>query len=243
MCHHPKSTDTPMRTFIQCCLLCSLALLSAPSQAQERVHFSIKNPTLTSRFIEFKHWDTASRKPSGYGYALNGLANHATTLPVGTRIYIKDSGKRKLLFVITSSDQGQQLSLNKPRPISKEQWQEVANQEINEETANLPVADSEKRNSIEQLAQQRGIPMVKFTLRGSTFWPRQVYVRVQLPWETHQSNVGFSSTMSMFSEKQVSYPVGSKVYSCDGAYWEGKPVKQRHIVTVDTEKSNVVFKL
>jgi hypothetical protein len=209
--------------------------------AQERVHFSIKNPTLAARHVEFKYWNANNQKSAGYGYALNGLANHATTLPVGTRIYLKEGRQAKLLFVITAQDQGVQLNITKPRELSREQSLDVAYQEMNEKTSKLAKADDEE--SIEQMAQRKGLQMVTFRLKGSSFWPRQVYVRVQLPWDTHRTNVGFSTTMSVFSEKQVSYPVGAKVYSCEGAYWNGKAVKETLLLTVAVEKANYVFKL
>ena len=72
---------------------------------------------------------------------------------------------------------------------------------------------------------------------------KQVYVRAEIPGDEQNFNVGFSRKLNWSSVYRVSYPVGTKLYSCEAPYWEGKRVKESLILTVDKEKSLYLIRI
>lgn len=228
----------PLKPALASLLVLGITTSAAAKSSGERVNFSVKNSTLKSKWIEFKHFDNTQKKISGYGYLLSALGHHSTNMPVGTRIYKGE----QLVYVVSADDNGKSIDINKQYEISRETWLDVSYQEMNEKTAKLDKVHEDK--NMEVIAKQKNIPMVTFKVKGSSVFPSQVHVRAQLPWDTQRSTNGFSTSLSLFSEQRVSFPVGTKVYLCDGPYWKkGANFKETLIVTVDEEKSNYTFKL
>jgi uncharacterized membrane protein YphA (DoxX/SURF4 family) len=221
------------------------AQTSSSPRSVERVSFSIKNPTFKGRTIDFRYWNADNKKRAGYGYGLNARENHPTNMPVGTRIYLEEKGKKTLLYVLTAQDNGRQLNINEKYELTREQYLDAAHQEQNEETEAVAKAkDPADESSVEKMAKAKGLKMVSFRVKCASVWPRQIHVRVQLPWDTKKSMHGFSTTMTPASSLKMNYPVGSKVYLCDGAYWKSDAnVTEKLIATIDEEKTNYTFKL
>jgi hypothetical protein len=84
--------------------------------------------------------------------------------------------------------------------------------------------------------------MVTFKISGKALVGKQVHVRAQLPWVEGRSNEGFSRRLSRFDAMRVSFPVGTKIYLCDGPYWNG-PVPEKLLFTVDSEKANYLVRI
>jgi hypothetical protein len=182
-----------------------------------------------------------SKRAAGYGYGLNALSSHAVNMPVGTRVYEKRNGNFDLVFVVTAADNGRKFDITDEYEISREQWLQASYDEQKAETAKLEKAETNP--SWEETAKAKGIEMVSFRVSGKSILPKQVYVRVQLPFDNQKSNVGFSRPLSRSSEYQVTYPVGSKVYVCDGEYWNGSDYKETLLLTVDVEKQNYLIRI
>lgn len=224
----------------------AVLLVGLSSQAQtadNRVSFTVTNSSLKTQWLEFRHFNSETKQKADYGYSLNAMSSHATNLPAPVRVYGKRNGMMELLFVVRVQDDGKSFSVTKDYHISREDYLEAARQELNEETYALAEVNRDK--TVEQKAREKGLKIVTFRVKGSSFFPKTVYVRVQLPWDTDQkSQHGFSTSLSRFGEQKMSYPVGSKVYSCDGPYWKtSSDYKERLIVTVDEEKENYLFSL
>jgi uncharacterized membrane protein YphA (DoxX/SURF4 family) len=227
----------------------AIMLINTTTQAQDtapvRVNFEVKNPTLKGMEIEFRsYYDTKSHKLMGaYGYSLNALASHAVNMVAPVRIYNIKDGKRELILVVNKQDEGKAFMLNKTYEISREDYLQVANDEMNEKTDRLAKVNKDK--GIEEIAQEKGINMVTFIVKGSSIFPSQVYVRYQLPWDNNpKSPTGFSRPMSSSKSMKISLPVGTKVYLCSGEYWNASSkYTEKLIVTVDEEKANYTFKL
>jgi uncharacterized membrane protein YphA (DoxX/SURF4 family) len=216
-----------------------------PDRPTDRVSFEVKNPTLRGMDIEFRsYYNTRTNKLMGaYGYSLNAMSSHAVNMVAPVRVYRTQGGKKTLILVINTKDEGKSFSLKNTYEISREDYLQAANDELNEETNKMSQPNESK--SIEQEAQERGISLVTFRVKGSSIWPRQVYVRYQLPWDkSPKTMTGFSSTMSRQSTQKMRLPVGTKVYSCSGKYWEKEAqYTEKLIVTVDEEKNNYTFSL
>jgi uncharacterized membrane protein YphA (DoxX/SURF4 family) len=206
-----------------------------------RVSFTVSNPSLKAREIDIRYFNNTGKKAAGYGYGLNALSSHAVNMPAGTRVYAKKGGNFELVFVVTAADNGRKFNINDDYEISREQYLQASYDEMNAETAKLEKAATNP--TWEETAKAKGYEMVTFRVAGKSILPKQVYVRVQLPFDNQKSNVGFSRSLSRASEYQVSYPVGSKVYVCEGAYWNGTDVKETLLLTVDAEKQNYLFRL
>jgi hypothetical protein len=58
-----------------------------------------------------------------------------------------------------------------------------------------------------------------------------------------KTNNGFSRKISSFSKLRLSYPAGTKIYLCDGPYWNGGDVNETLLLTVDAEKENYLIKI
>jgi uncharacterized membrane protein YphA (DoxX/SURF4 family) len=220
-------------------------LFSAPVFAQSnatpaRVRFTITNPTMKSRELEIRCFDYSAQKRIGYGCSLGPLQSRSDNKPVGTRIYLKRSGQWELAFVLSAQDDGRKIDLSKTYEITREQWLQVAYDEQNERTAALE--NIAQNPDTEAIARARGLSMVTFKISGKALVGKQVHVRAQLPWVEGRSNEGFSRRLSRFDAMRVSFPVGTKIYLCDGPYWNG-PVPEKLLFTVDSEKANYLVRI
>jgi hypothetical protein len=220
-------------------------LITLSSQAQTetgRVSFTLHNPSLRNVMIDFKSYSYETKKSSGYGYGLNALGSHAVNLPAPVRIYVERNGKKEILCLVKATDNGKSFSVNKKYEISREDWLEIKYAELNEKTEALEKAEVEK--SVEQIANEKGIKLVRFVVRGSSWFGSMAHVRYQLPWETKKSSTGFSTSLSRFTKRQMTLPVGTKVYQCSDKFWSSEiKYTEKLIVTVDEEKENYVFAL
>jgi uncharacterized membrane protein YphA (DoxX/SURF4 family)/sorbitol-specific phosphotransferase system component IIA len=224
----------------------AILLVSLSSQAQtaeSRVSFTVTNSSLKTQWLEFRHFNSETKQKANYGYSLNAMGSHATNLPAPVRVYGKRNGTMELLFVVHAQDDGKSFSVTKDYHISREDCLEAAQQELSEETYALAEVNRDK--TVEQTAKEKGLKMVTFRVKGSSFFPTTVHVRVQLPWDMDKkSQHGFSKSLSCFGEQKMSCPVGSKVYSCNGPYWKtSASYSEKLIVTVDEEKENYLFSL
>jgi len=218
-----------------------LLAFSSFGQAQPaRVSFTIANPSLKNREIDIRYFDNTRYAPSGYGYDLIALGTHPVNMPEGTRVYEKKKGSWELKFVVTSRDNGRRFDLTRTFDITREQRLQAMSDEQNEAAARLKKAAEQP--GIEALARTHDLDMITFRVAGKSWWSRQVYVRVQLPYESQKTNVGFCQKLNRFSAFQVSYPVGTKVYLCAGAYWKGD-VKETYLFTVESEKAGDTVRL
>jgi hypothetical protein len=219
--------------------------------AQQRVKFMVSNPSLKSVTLDFRSFDSESRKTAGYGYSLNSLGSHAVNLPAPAFVYIQKDGKFELLAVVKKADEGKSFSVNKKYEISREDYLTAANREeylknaydeLEKETDKIEKIKQD--NSIEGIAKSQNLKMVKIIIKGSSVLPSQVHVRVQLPWDKNpKSQTGFSESLSIFKERTVKYPVGTKVYVCDAPYWKTSKYNEKLLVTIDEEKQNYSYKL
>jgi uncharacterized membrane protein YphA (DoxX/SURF4 family) len=227
----------------------ALVLAQAAPQAQaqtnggQRVSFILSNPSLRGKMVEFRSFDGNRKMVAGYGYWLNGLEKHPVNLPTPVLVYADQKGKMELLVVVRAPDDGKSFSVNQEYEISREDYLAASYAELNTETASLKAADP--GDAIAQTAKEKGLKMVTLRVKGTSFFPSTTYVRVQLPWDPNpKASTGFTTSLSRFSEQKVSYPVGTRVYVCDGPYWEKDRIyKERLVVTVDEEKENYTFAL
>ncbi len=230
------------KIFAHCALFFfSLQLAAQSTSNLVRVSFTLANPGLSIKVIDIRHFDYAQSKASGYGYHLGGLSSHAVNMPVGTRIYEKRQAKWQLIRVITAADSGQKINLGKTDEISHQQWLDAAWAEKYEEIYRLEKIKEEPE--VETFAQKAGLDMVTFKVAGKSMIGKQVYIRAEIPGDEQNFNIGFSQKLSWSSVYRVSYPVGTKLYSCEAPYWEGKRVKESLILTVDKEKSLYLIRI
>jgi uncharacterized membrane protein YphA (DoxX/SURF4 family) len=219
---------------------------SASAQAQSakvdwpRVHFTITNGTLRTKQVDIRYYDGQNQIAAGYGYSLGPLGSHAVSMPVGTRIYKLKGQRRELVWVISAADEGRQFEVNKHYEISREQWLQVSWDETYERTISYEKPD--KSNDLSAWAKERGIAMVPFVISGNSFFGKKLFVRVQLPGETSKTNIGFSRRINWFDRLSVSYPVGSRIYLCDGAYWNDNKVREQLVLDVTAEKANYLIR-
>ena len=86
-----------MKTQIKKIIFAYLTFITFLSQAQTeptRVSFTIKNPSLKGKTVDFKSYSSAhERFTAGYGYGLNGFASHAVNLPVPVYVFKKKMEK------------------------------------------------------------------------------------------------------------------------------------------------------
>ena len=216
-----------------------LSFVTFASQAQTepaRVSFTIKNPSLKSRTVDFKSYSsTHERFTAGYGYGLNGLASHAVNLPAPVYIYVEKNGKNELLFVVTEKDNGKTYNVNDEYEISREQCLEAARAEMNQR--NFEKAKEE--NSIESIAKKKGIKLIGINIKGSSWFPSMAHVRYELPWGK-DNQLGFSTSLSKFSSRGLTLPVGTKIYQCSDKYWSrDTKFTEKLILTVDDKKSDL----
>ena len=228
-------------TAIGALLLCSAPIFAQKNiESNPRVSFTISNPTLKMREVNIRYFDQQAFEPRGYGYDLGALQSHAVNMPVGTRVYQVEPKGAELILVITAADQGRTFDLTQQYPISAAQRAQVAEDEYNEEMVRN--TKSVETPDLATMARSKGYEMVDFRVTGKSIFPRQVRVRAQLPFEAERSNVGFSQRLSSHSELQVSYPVGTKIYLCDGEYWSGL-VPETLFFTVESTLANDLIRI
>ena len=213
----------------------SYAQTGSPSTEPVRVSFSVKNPTLKNKTLDFKSYDKQSKMIAAYGYGLNGLATHATNMPVPTYVYEEKNGKKELLFVVTKEDDGKTFSVNQEYEISREQYLDAANGEM--KLKNIEKAKED--NSIESVATRKGIKLVKVHIKGSSWLPSMAHVRYELPWG-NDNQLGFSGSLGKFNGRDVMLPVGTKIYQCSNKFWN-KDTKftEKLVLTVDDKKNEL----
>jgi hypothetical protein len=207
---------------------------------QSRVSFTIKNPSLKSKTVDFKSYSSEyQRFTAGYGYGLNGLASHAVNLPVPVYVFIEKNGKNELLFVVTEKDNGKTYNVNEEYEISREQYLEAARAEMNQRNFEKTKED----NSIENIAKKKGFKLVKITIKGTSWFPSMAHVRYELPWGS-DNQLGFSGSLSKFNSRDLMLPIGSKIYQCSDKYWDkNTKFTEKLILTVDDKKSNLTVVL
>ncbi len=212
------------------------------SQAQTepaRVSFTVKNPTLKNKTLDFKSYDSQSKMIAAYGFGLNALATHATNMPAPTYVYEERNGKKELLFVVKKEDDGKTFSVTQKYEISPEQYLDAANGEMKLKNAEKVKED----NSIESVAKRKGIKLMQVHIKGSSWLPSMAHIRYELPWG-NDKQTGFSSTISKFKDRGVMLPVGTKIYQCSDKYWDrDTKFTEKLILTVDDEKSNLTVVL
>lgn len=231
---------------VQAAILAIILSGSCPSVAQTgnvdwpRVHFTITNGTLRTKQVDIRYYDAQRQIAAGYGYSLGPLGSHAVSMPAGTRIYKMKGNRSELVWVIGATDEGRQFDVNKHYEISREQWLQVSWDETYERTISREKAD--KSNDLSGWAKERGLAMVPFVVSGKSFLGKKLFVRVQLPGETTKTNIGFSRKINWFDRLSVSYPVGSRIYLCDGAYWNDNNAREQLILDVTAEKANYLIR-
>jgi len=81
--------------------------------------------------------------------------------------------------------------------------------------------------------------MVAFKIAGKGVWDQKTYVRAVLPEGFPNSpNNGFSKRLDRWTELELRFPAGTKLYVCDGEFWSGKPFSEKLLLVVDAEKAN-----
>ncbi len=222
-------------------ILLSVVTISGNAQEkQDRISYTLTNSSLRGRQLEIRGLVGSPVEKIGYGCQLGALQSRSDNKPVGTRIYLKSKDQWELVYVLGLADNGKTIDINKKYEISREQWIQVAYDEQTEKT--LSLEDITQNPDMETVAAQLGLDMVTFKIRGNSPLGRQVHVRAQLPFDKERSNNGFSRKLSMFTTVSASYPVGTKIYLCEGPYWNG-PVEETLLLEVDAEKSNYLIRI
>ncbi|MCC6459344.1 MAG: DoxX family protein [Saprospiraceae bacterium] len=222
--------------------LSSLFLLLATSggfaqtgTAPVRVSFTVSNPSLKNRAIDIRHFDARRQTASGYGYDLNALASHPVNMPAGTRVYEKRKGEWVLVLVLSADDNGRRFDLSQTYEIHPEQRKQAAADEQAEKIVR-------QQQDAEEAGGRQHLEMVTVRVAGKLPWNRQVYVRAELPGDPGRSSQGFCQKISWFNTHLVRYPVGTKIYLCEGAFWEG-PVPEAYVLTLDVSSANDTLRL
>jgi len=161
-------------------------------------------------------------------------------MPAGARIYQRRGGDWELYWVVGSADDGRRFDLGSALKLSREQCLEAARDEHDERIAQLEKAEDHTHWEAEAVA--RGLEMITFAITGKTPWGRQVYVRVDLPFDADSKNIGFSRSLSAFQRFRVSYPVGTRLYLCEGPYWNG-PAAETLLLTVTPEQRSYLIRI
>jgi len=229
-----KSTMTAVWVFV------AISGFGQSAITPERISFTLSNPTIKKQLIEIQAFDETSGKTSGYGYGLGALRSHAVNMPIGTRVYLCGKQGKQLIFVLSATDQGRKFDTTQKYEITEAQRNQVARDEQNQKIAqnNKVVADPD----LKTLSNSKGYEMIDFLVSGKTFLGRQIKVRAQLPFDAEKSNVGFSQRLSKSSKIELSYPVGTKIYLCEGDYWLGD-VRETLLFTVDASYSGKLLRI
>ncbi len=242
-----------MKTQIKNFLIACLSFISFMSHAQtgshstepapkeqSRVSFTIKNPSLKSEMVDFKSYSAANERfTAGYGYGLNGLASHAVNLPVPVYVFVEKNGKNELIFVVTEKDNGKTYNVNNEYQITREQYLEAARAEMNQRNFEKAKDD----NSIENIAQKKGLKLVKINIKGSSWFPSMAHIRYELPWGK-DNQLGFSGSLSKFNGRDLTLPIGTKIYQCSDKFWDSSTkFTEKLLLTVDEKKSDLTLVL
>ncbi|MCU0467086.1 MAG: hypothetical protein MUF58_00675 [Arcicella sp.] len=234
---------TPIKNLLIACTLLitfiSQAQTGSPSTEPARVSFTVKNPTMKNKIIDFKSYDNQSKMIAAYGYGLNAFASHATNMPVPTYVYEEKDGKKELLFVVTKEDDGKTFSVTQKYEITREQYLDAANGEMKLKNAEKTKED----NSIQGVAKKKGIKLVGVNIKGSSLFPSMAHVRYELPWGSDKQ-VGFSSSLSKLKGRYEFLPAGTKVYQCSDKFWsKSTKFTEKLILTVDESKDELSVSL
>jgi uncharacterized membrane protein YphA (DoxX/SURF4 family) len=231
------------RQFVKLATLTAcLSIITFISQAQNepaRVSFTISNPSLKNKMVDFRSYNADNKLIAGYGYGLNALATHAVNLPSPVFVYEEVKGKKELIFVVTQKDNGKKFSVNQEYDITREQYLDAAWAEMKEKENKKPEND----NSIESVAKRKGIKLVGVNIKGATLFPSMVHVRYELPW-TKDNQMGFSTSLSKMKGRYVFLPVGTKVFQCSDKYWDrdGK-FTEKLLLTIAGDKNDYTVAL
>lgn len=223
------------------CLLFPLLVFAQQNAQVKRVSFTLCNPTLKASALDIRYFDPTTKNTAGYGLNLGPLKSHADNKPVGTRIYLKKGNSYALAFVLADGDDGRKFNLNKDYGISPEQRLQAGRDEQGERLADLENPDA--GDDLATFAQRHNVPMVSFVVTGKSPYKRQVHVRAQLPFVAERTNNGFSRKISSFSKVRCSYPAGTKIFVCDGPYWNGGNIKETLVLTLEAEKQGNLVKI
>lgn len=220
-------------------LMCLLFATTGAAQTEStpaRVRFTMSNPTLKSHELEIRGFDAVKMKRIGYGCRVGALQSRSDNKPVGTRVYIKRGSEWALAFVLSPEDDGRKFNLSQNYEISPPQRAQVTLDEQNEQ--NEALKDVSENPDIASVSCSLGLEMVSFGISGKSLFGKQVYVRAQLPFGPERSNHGFSQRLSLLKDIRVSYPIGTKIYLCEGVYWNG-PVPETLLFTVSSAQADV----
>ena len=216
------------------------AQTGSPSTEPARVSFTVKNLSLKSKIVDFRSYGSENQRfTAGYGYGLNGLATHAVNLPVPVYVFREKNGKNELAFVVTEKDNGKTFNVNDDYQISREQYLEAARAEMNQRNFEKVRED----NSMESIAKKKRLKLINVNIKGSSWLPSMAHVRYELPWGK-DNQLGFSGSLSKFKGRDLTLPVGTKIYQCSDKYWS-KDTKftEKHILTVDDKKTDLIIVL
>lgn len=232
-----------MKTQTKNLIIACTLLVTFMSQAQTestRVSFTVKNPTLKNKMIGFNSFDTRLQKiTAGYGYGLNALGIHAVNLPSPVYVYEEKNGKKKLFCIVTQNDNGKTFSMNQGYEISREQYLDFARVEM----AQKDIEKTHEEKSVENIAAQKGVKVVSVNIKGSSWLPSMAHVRYELPWG-NDNQLGFSTALSRFNGRDLTLPVGTKIYQCSDKFWsKGTKFTEKLILTVDEKKSSLTIVL
>ncbi len=228
-----------MKTQITKIIIACLTFITFMVQAQTepaRVSFSIKNPSLKSKLVDFKSYSAEKERfTAGYGYGLNGLATHAVNLPVPVYVFQEKNGKKELIFVVTEKDNGKTFNVNEEYEVSREQYLESARAEMNQRN----YEKAKENKSMEHIAKEKGLKLVNVNIKGSSWLPSMAHVRYELPWGK-DNQLGFSGSLSKFNGKDLMLPIGTKIYQCSDKYWDrDTKFTEKLILTIDDDKSDL----
>jgi hypothetical protein len=235
---------TQIKKFIIACLsfitFISQAQTGSPSTEPARVSFTIKNPSLKSKLVDFRSYSSEKERfTAGYGYGLNGLATHAVNLPLPVYVFKEKNGKNELIFVVTAKDDGKAFNVNEEYEISREQYLEAARAEMNQRN----YEKAKENKSVEHIAKEKGLKLVNVNIKGSSWLPSMAHVRYELPWGK-DNQLGFSGSLSKFNGRDLILPVGTKIYQCSDKYWDrNTKFTEKLVLTVDDIKSDLTVVL
>ena len=186
--------------------------------------------------VDFKSYSSANERfTAGYGYGLNGLASHAVNLPVPVYVFVEKNGKNELIFVVTEKDNGKTYNVNNEYQITGEQYLEAARAEMNQRNFEKAKED----NTMESIAQKKGLKLVKINIKGSSWFPSMAHIRYELPWGK-DNQLGFSGSLSKFNGRDLTLPIGTKIYQCSDKFWSRETkFTEKLILMVDDKKSDL----
>ncbi|MBN8682749.1 MAG: hypothetical protein J0L99_08845 [Chitinophagales bacterium] len=244
----PALPNRLQSVLLKCITLLCLFAYTYNAEAQQpevpkpaRVRFTVSNPSLSARQIDIRYFNKGLQIRAGYGYTLNALGSHAINMPVGARIYVKKRQQWELAIVIGAGDEGRNFNLSRLPELTREQCLSASYDEMDEANASLEAAN--EIAPLEAVAATLKVEMVYFIISGKSLINKQVYVRADLPAGFEQEPHGFGRSLNIFSRMKVGYPVGTKLYLCEGPYWNGTAVKETLVLTVDPEKNNYLIRL